>query len=67
MQRPSSLCSIYFNIVTESFIFIDPFQVGLLCQNLDFLWLHGTVVDANVVDQAGEEGAGGVVLVDTDV
>ena len=31
--------------------------VGLLCQSCDSLRIHGSIVDANVVDQAGEESA----------
>ena len=40
---------------------------GLLSKHYDLLWTHGAVVDADIVDQAGEEGAGGHKLVGANV
>jgi hypothetical protein len=37
----------------------------ILC--LDCLWIYSPVVDADVVDQAGEEGAGGESVADAKV
>ena len=47
---------------------IDAFDTWpLLCQGLDSLWAHCSVVDADVVDQAGEVGSGFHSLACTDV
>ena len=56
MRRLATLSS------CQHFNDIGPFVsfcAGLLCQGRDFLWAHGSVVDANVVDQAGEESTWG--------
>ena len=44
-----------------------PFLDGPLWQDQGFLWPHCPVVDTNVVNQAGPERAGGVILPGTDV
>ncbi len=41
--------------------------VGLPRQCLDFLWTHGPVVDANIVDKAPEEGIGSEIRSNTNV
>ena len=42
-------------------------RVGLLCQGSNLSRLHRPVVDADVVDQAGEESSGSVIFPNTDV
>jgi hypothetical protein len=41
----------------------SPAQESILSDKS--LWLHGTIVDADIVYQAGKERLGGIILSDT--